>query len=552
VFTSLVAPLLVLSLGGPVDPGTPGGPNLVVQAQPISRWITDIRSLRRVLEPGDPQNADKQFEQSLKQILGEKGFEGIDLDRPISGYGTLAATPTESQFVMVIPITGQDEFLALLDRLPEKLKADPEDGKKGLFRIAGRGALPISMYLRIVDQNAYVSFNDEDGSLLDPAKLLPSAKLVDPADQSSLTIRAFPDRLPAKLIRQTFDQFTQRKKDFLQGNARGGRAMFMVGFVRMAILSPLTLISSSHLDAMFTEGRDVALRISLTPTSEVAVEIAVTPKPNTKLAASIASYSPGTNRFSGLIPRNPALGVQIKLPFSVPDTRDTALDVLKLIEENNTGANGDVQPVLDELFKGLARTIKAGDFEAAGGMSEPGERALCHIIGAASFDDTSGLEKSLRKLAASLPASVRGKELITFDVAKVKGVNLHTIKLGSVLDDNLRSQLGEDALLCIAMAPQAIHFAMGPQPIPLVQASLEPNANDAKMLSVDTNIATLQRVIELASVPAGKKFKAMVGGENRMTTIVGLTAKGGAEFRFRMSFDPRFLPHATGAAAPPR
>ena len=520
-------------------------PSFTAQAQPLSRLLADVRAFVKVVAGPEGDRALEGMDKGIKEALGEKGFEGLDLNRHLAAYGTLAADPAKSSAVLVLPTTGDKDFLDLLGRI--KLKATAVDGKAGLHRVEPAppaGGLPVPVYLRLVEGAAYLSVNDPKGASLDPAGLPAAETLVKLEDQALVTVRANPAALPAKVVRQPFEMFDQLRKG---GRNGGGRGMFAMGPMEFLVL-PYLLVIPQHLDAVLADAQEVAVRLSL-PAAELAVELSVTPKPGTGLAAAIAGYRPPANRFAGLLPKSPAVGAALTLPFSVAKARDGGLEFLDVADKEKQNAPPPVRPVLDELIKGLRRTVSAGDVDFAGAMTGVDEKGRTHAVAAVTFDDPSGIEKALRGMVKGLPEEVA--KGVTFDAAKAGAVGLHTVKVGPGLDPEMRKMFGDEALVCVAFTPTAVFAAIGPDPVPVVTAALAVKAGPAKPLDVLVNPNRLHKVVVTAEGEEdGKRFEQILGTEDRTLSVVSVAAEGGAAFRVRLTLSPLFLPRAVARTAP--
>src|SRR5205807_676555 len=59
----------------------PPAPPVVIQAKPVSRLLTEYKEmLRQVGGPVEGDRLVKGFERDLKELLGEQGFEGLDIN----------------------------------------------------------------------------------------------------------------------------------------------------------------------------------------------------------------------------------------------------------------------------------------------------------------------------------------------------------------------------------------------------------------------------------------------------------------------------------------
>jgi len=73
----------------------------------------------------------KEFEKSLKDGLGEKSFEGLDINRPLRAYVLFKDNSEDCEVVLVIPTTTEKDFVAFLERI--KIKAVAVKDKKGVY-----------------------------------------------------------------------------------------------------------------------------------------------------------------------------------------------------------------------------------------------------------------------------------------------------------------------------------------------------------------------------------------------------------------------------------
>jgi hypothetical protein len=538
----LFAPVLLAAFAAPPAATAPNGPAFIAQAQPVSRLLADAREFVKVVAgPQQAARALKQFDDGLQNSLGEKGLEGLDLNRHLAAYATLAEQPEKSTVVLVLPITGEKEFIELLDRLPGNLKGIPVDGKKGLLRLDARvGPPPVPVFMRLVENNAYISINDPEGDLLDPAKLLAPESLLDLGDQAQLTIRAYPSRLPAKLIKLPFEKFDEFRKSLKNDTA----ALVGLGAMEILALSPFVLFLQQHVDAVLADGQEVALRYTLTPNADLGLELGVTAKPGTKLATSIASLPPGTNRFASLVPKDAAFGLTLTLPVGVPQLRDGALDVLAMAEKGIAEAPPPTRPVLAELIKGLARTAKAGDADIAGAFLAPNAKGEFHTVWAASFENPRGVEDALRALVKDLPEEA--KKIVELDIETVNGVKLHRISLEKAgLEEWMKKVFTDKAALGLAFTPKAVYATIGPDPVHVMKTILEAKPGPAKLLDLTCNFQSFHKMTLAADGERGaKRIEALFTKDDRTISVMSLSAQGGAEFKLKFTFSPLFLPRA--------
>ena len=187
VVAVLAAPLTALAADPPI----------VFQTYSAGRILTDVRRSISKLAGGEKGGLPKELNDKLKEKLGEKGFEGLDLDRPILGYVQLDGKLEDVVGVVAIPVTSEKEFLGLYERLfEEKLKP----GEKGLYEIKIRDADgKVKVLMRFESQHAFIAIGKDPTSALDKKNLVPTSKLFDPSEKSLASLKVHFDRLPKEI-----------------------------------------------------------------------------------------------------------------------------------------------------------------------------------------------------------------------------------------------------------------------------------------------------------------------------------------------------------------
>ena len=80
-FSSAVAALVLAVTPALAEPPKP---TIVAQAKPVARLMGDFREMvRQPPVQTSPTRCLKDFDNGLKELLGEQGFEGLDINRPM-------------------------------------------------------------------------------------------------------------------------------------------------------------------------------------------------------------------------------------------------------------------------------------------------------------------------------------------------------------------------------------------------------------------------------------------------------------------------------------
>jgi len=516
-------------------------PPVVFQTQPVGKLLDDLRAVGSLLG-GDA--AVKELNDNIKRNLGEKGFDGLDLTRPIVGYVMVPADVEQFVVVVVLPATGEKEFLDLCERA-NKQKPKPLPG--GLYELppADLGVPGIKAAMRFADGSAYVAAGKDPAPALAPKALLPVGKLFDPAERAQLSGKVYFDRLPKDLRAKLGQGIDDLKKQIGSLPAQLGPD---VNEAVKGVIAEFTKLGTRYLDEI--KDADTATgRVSLEPgNAEAAVELALTGKAGTALAKDIAGRKPTTNRFAGLVTRDTAVGFKTRLPLFAPELRAAAALGL---EAGQKYAAKNPPPVgagaVDELFKGLIRTVKTGEFDLAGGVRGPNTDGTFTAVGAVAFEDTKPLEKELRGLVAALPPL---KDMVVLDAAKVGEVSIHEVKVAGQMPAEMKKVFGEGATVALAFAPKGILVAVGSDAVNVVKEALALKPAPAPVMDVTINPARMAKLVTAFGGNA-TDITDTLGSGDAPVSVSSLSVDGGKELRVRFALNLRVFPGRAWASSKP-
>lgn len=511
------------------------GPAVTAQLAPLGKALADIKAIVRTVAGDAPV---KQMEEAIREGLGERGFDGVDLIRPAVGYVNLdkvesIENPKDITGVLLVPVTGEKEFVAFLKRI--KLDVEPVAGKDGLYRIDPRDEpAPFPVRMRFADRYAHVGFNVKDDALA-ADKLVPAAKLVDPAERGLFVYTTHYGRLPKALVEQATKQ-TEQVSDQLKGLPLPPG---VAGPLGEAVKSVVKLN-----EQMYREGDVAVVRLFYDQSAaEVGYETTLKAKPNTALAKTIADRKPSAHRFAGLVGDATAAGLLAQVPTFTPEVRDaiaSALEAARKAAAQETPQ--EYQAAADEALAGLARTVKSGEFDLGAALDGPDKDGHFTVVAGASFDDPSKLEKELRALHKNAPEEVRN--MIKLDAAKAGDVSVHRVEVGPFLPDEPKKVFGEKASVCLAFAPKAIYVTFGPAAVDAIQGAVAAKPGPAKALELVVNPARAQKLAAAINPQAGEHVAQALGTEDKRIPALSIAVEGGAELRVRFALALKVIPRA--------
>lgn len=516
-------------------------PPITFQTQPVNRVLDDLRAAADLI---GGEKAVKALNNGLKEKFGDKVFHGLDLQRPVVGYVTLAPKPEDIVAVVAFPVTNEKDFLALCERFSG---GAPKDLGKGIYELPPLDPRHKAL-MRFSEQYAYIAYGHKPEAALDAKTLVAANKLYDPAEQAIFTGKFHFDRLTPDVVK-ALPAYVEALKKAL-GLGGEGRGPLGIGQQETAIFAPLVEGVEKMLTRyafLLSGGETAAVRLNLdVPTGELSVEATVKGKPNTLLSTAIAAHKPTGNKFGGLLTPDTAAGFKTRLPFF---NEELKTGTVKALEEGQkaVGPVGNAKDFVDELLKGLIRTAKTGEADVVGGVRGPDKDGDFTLVAAVAFDDTAALEKEFKKFVEA-DAPPDEQERFKWSADKLGKVNIHTYKPrggGGFLD--FTKPFGDDkCAVAFAFAPTGVFVVVGPDPVPVMKGALAVKPADAPVLDVLVNPARVKKLVEKTGGP-GDNVERALGKEDKLLSAMSLTVSGGKELKVRYAINLRLLPRALAA-----
>jgi len=522
----LLAPVLALLAAGPVAAADPA---VTFQAQSVGRILGDARAVVGTL--ADKKAVDS-INDGIKAKLGEKGFAGLDLGRPVLGYVHLPADPAKAVGVLVVPVTEEKAFLGFFERLTG---ATPKAEAGGLYTVPAPDP-GMAIGLRFADGYAYLAAGAKGAGLaavLAADELVPTAKLLDPAEQSLLAMRVQFDRLPKELRTQAQDYINRGKK-------AAGMLPFppeLMSPVEKALLQGLAL---GERWLKLSEGaKEATVRFTLdVPAAEIGAEFTVVPRPGSELGKELAARKATSNRFAGIITKDTAVGFVTRLPFFNKELRTAGTEGLDAALKAVGGLGGPTGELLQEALKGAKRTVATGEFDVAGSFRGPNKDGHFTGVLAVAFEDTAALEKAVKGVIDA-EAPPEFQKLVKWNAEKVGGVSIHLIEVGKLvgnpgwLGGPEKGLGGPDTNVAMAFTPKAAYAAVGPDAVAAVKGLLALKSAEAPVLNVVLNPSRWVKFMTTSGAPPREieEVSKLFGTEDRPITLASLEVTSGGELK---------------------
>ncbi len=506
-------------------------PTIVIQAQSGQKLLDDLRKFVK-LNGGTPEMLAK-LDEMQKQFLGEKGFAGLDLTKPLGGYAYLRAKADTSSLVLVLPITNEKDALGLVERL--KIEAKEVSKPKGVYELVGgpfNDGLP--GHLRLHDKHAYISINGGVDSLAELDKLVPISRLVDEKETAVLAVTLTGKRMPKELTDEAFPLFDLMNQEVDRMVVRAPADMpknfppflkEMLGWGRRSY------------ELMVADGDTLAGRLLFdSKTGDLDIEGTLIPKAKSGLAADLATFTPTKGRFQQLVTEDAVGGGWVVLPGPIP--KGVRISFASFVAEwipmlsKETALPAEFQPMFDSLATIAQKAATAGKLDFGAAMFGPTKDGHYTVVAALGLDDPAPLVKLVLAVAKDLPKDF--VEKLKLNAYKIGDVPVHTVALDKLLPDNVLKLFGDKPALNIAVGNNGLFLAVGPNAEAELKRALALKPAETRAFDTLTNLVKAKELMAAAGGGNGFIFERMPLAD-RLTSMFSLDVRGGADFKVRFA-----------------
>ena len=505
-------------------------PTIVMQAQNGQRLLDGFRSYLKL--NGATKEMMEKVEAMIDGVLGEKGFAGIDMAKPIGGYAYLRAKAEDSSLIFVVPISTEKDALAFLSRI--KVEAREESKPKGVYGLHGGPfeAVPRA-YLRFYDKHAYLSMNGGPETLADADKLVPISRLVDDKETAVVAATLTGKRLPKELTDGAyplFDAMNQEVDRMLVNAPRGMPKNFppflkeMLGWGRRSY------------DLMVGDGDTLAGRLLFdAKTGDLDLEATLVPKAKTPLADDLLTFKPAKGRFQQLVTPDAVVGAWVVLPGPVPKAVRNSFGGFWAEWIPMLGKESALPVELGALFETFGqiaqKAIAAGELDLGGAIFGPTKTGHYTAVAALGLDDPTPLVKLVLAVAKDLPKEFAAA--IKLNAYKVGEVAVHTVDLEKLLPEGIRKVFGEKAALNIAVGNGGLFLAVGPNAEAELKRAMALKPAETRAFNALVNLAKGKELI--AAGGGNPQDFGRIPSSERLMSIYSLDVRGGSELKARTS-----------------
>jgi hypothetical protein len=504
-----------------LDDSKNAGPIISVQIQPIDKLLDTFKTTAKNFLP------DQIYKEFEKEVLGKLDLnviKGIDTKKPVGLYASFDAGIASGDFskctvVALVPVTDEKDFVALLGQASLNVKKNGD-----VYSIEIPNA-PVQASLRFLKGYAYVGISPDQ---LNPKTLLDPSEVISDKETAALVLRLRMDRVPEDLKKIALDFFANAA-EFPQGANMPAALKEIYGdYMKLAM---------RRMKMALEDGKEVAYRIDLDPKSgALNIEASVDPKPDTKLAKSIAALKPSKNDFTGIIGSDSAGHILFQSPLFMEDVQELLLKLIDVGAQEAAANMGNEKPEVKEMvaeaFSALKRTVKAGTLDVAASLRGPDRDEKYTAIGAFNLKETAPLEKAIKTALKT----AKKDDKVTVDSYKVGDVNVHEVLVAPELPPEMIKIFGKSNIHA-ALAPDAVFVAFGAHAQDLMKEALtmKPGGKPAPLIHAEVSGTRLLPLIKAAGAPMdgpGGQMLEKFGKLDRVA-VLSLKVEGGSRLVLR-------------------
>ena len=490
--------------------------------------IEDLaESLGYVVKISGQEDTGKQIEGIVKAFAAEaKGFEGINLTKPIGGYVTISENVGDSPIVLMLPIADSESFVALL-----KDKASLELKQDGDVYTTNVPNIPFPVHFRIANDYAYFTIRE--------AKSIDKAKLISPKDfftgkqASAASLVMYVERIPADLRKAAYGQIELQLKEMAkQDVGEPAEKLFRAYLVDLA---------AEIGKVLFSDAKSIAINFDIKPKADdITLDLTVTPKDGTTLAKNLMLWSDRPSKVAAIAgEKNPI--ASLGLNFALPPESGEKLTKLytSLAELSIENKAGDELDIIKEVFESFLPTVKKGDLQLGVAVQDAGEKAA--IVAGLGAKDGNKVEMIAKKLAQFVPEEAAK---LSFSIESANGLNLHNVQVQEKIDGS--QHFGND--LWLGTSNDLLAFGWSKTTKGL-KAMAKDNTAKVPMLQMEVSFARFGKLADAAQAEKQKELNKEIFGEKLVpgTDTVRLVGTAGKELKLSLTLKGKAFAFAAKA-----
>jgi hypothetical protein len=313
-----------------------------------------------------------------------------------------------------------------------------------------------------------------------------------------------------------------------------------------ASVKQITELSQKAMTKIMTQLKDAdeaTFRVRFDRKSgDLSVEGGLTGTPGSSLAKEIAARGETKNLFAGLVTPQTVIGLLGSAPrFNQDLGKMMALAIDNALKEQKESVPPPAQSLVEQLLGGISRTLSISELDFGVVLNGPDKAGHYSALLGLSFEDTSGLEKEIKKLVKEA-APPEYADLIKLDAATVGKSNIHVIALPpGVLPAPASGLFGEKAAIGLAFTPKSILVTLSSDPVATLKPLVALEPKPSRTVDLVINPVGAAKLASSIDPQVGAQVKEFLGEKDSPYSIVFMDLNGGKELNVKLGFNIRIF-----------
>jgi hypothetical protein len=516
---------------------------LLVAARPAQAQLATVtvRSLdavmedaKYVLEMAGQGETAKQLDGIIAAFTGGKGFQGIDMKRPLGFYVDMPKDGAiEPPVVFFVPTTKNADLIDLL----KALNIPVGEPMKGIHLVD----LPNGQSLFLKFDNEYAYFTNQKDRL--EAKLPNPAGFINAQHRSALLVAAVRfDAIPQEEKKKFLQQLDGMLKQGQERKPDESEATYQGRLAGMAF-------AKAVVTTLVEDAKDLTLALNIDKTKHIIdVDVALTPKIGSPLAQRFRTFGTTRSMFSGWA-ADSAMNILVALPIA----DDLRKELTKVVETAFRAAlKEETDPkqkaLAEHIYKTLSPSLQSDTFDFGVAIHGPKQDKLYSMVMGLKVKDGKKIEGLLKDIAKELPQGQR--DTLKIDHDRVGPHSLHLIKPPSE-DENLKKHLGSTDVYLL-FRDDVVLLGIGKHAKEAMLDALNKIDRGIVFGTAPMQVEmSFRRLAALAPENAEKiaeVIKKIFTGEDSDKDKVRITLTGGDSLRLRLEFSALLIKAAASVA----
>lgn len=506
----------------------PGGPAVVGQAKSLNDLLVMTKTLVRNVA-GD--ELYKQFEQHALPNLDPKKLPGIDPKRPFGLYGTIDADLAKCRAIVMVPVSGEKEFLDMLEQFDIPVNKGKE---AGTFEFVTPPDVPFPIAGRIHKEYAYIAIGGAD--VLDTKALLEPRDVISDKEKAVAYLVLRLDRVPAETKKALVGMLRERTEQLPEAIPEPELK---------AAFTSVRNLGLRWLKTLGDEGKELAFRLDAdTKTGDVSLEMTLDPQAKSALAEAIAKRKPTTNAFASLAGDDAVQRVYISAPLFADEGTEALIKLMEFGDKSfaqGPGARGappEAIALMSAFLKSAQATLKSGEMDLAAALRGPNKDGFYTAVGAVHCKEGVQLEKAIRDVVKVLPG--QAGSYFKFDAHKVAGLSVHEIDLTAEASEIPKTLFGNEGNKgYFAFGKDALYASYGPDGLKLLKEAIEAKPGPAAVFDNTSDPKRAKEFLKKLIPPGNPNAGAFGPGFSEIAAMGGMkvTVDGGERLKVRATFN---------------